>query len=75
MKSDISFNGKNRECQIGLTAYGDKIIRLIDMVQLTSEKDYQNPYNFFKKLCQDCPALYHGDRRLIDHFEVNWNYY
>ena len=75
VKQDVSFNGKNRECLLGISANGAEVFALTDMVQLTSQKDYKNLHTVFQKVFQACPALHPEDRLLIDHIQVNSIYY
>jgi hypothetical protein len=70
-KSNIAFEGEERECQTIITAYGDKFKRLLDLVMLAHGKTLKNPHKLYQKIYSDFPALHHGDRILSDHIQVN----
>ena len=73
-KSDCSFNGKTRECHMVITLYGNRLIRLGDIIHLTSDQDLKSTYDI-AKIYKVCPALHHGNRMLSDHIQVRFSYF
>ncbi len=66
----LSFNTKKVDTDTLLTAFGGKLYKSTDIVQLTSEKDIAYTSNTFAAVVKRCPALYHNKMMLKDHYEV-----
>ena len=70
-KSNILYEGITRECQIMITAYGDEVYRVVDVVNLSSLEDKKILNSVFGNVSRRYTALLHDDRLLRHHIQVN----
>ena len=69
-KSKVTFNGNTRECQIMITAYGNEVFRVVDVVNLSSLEDKKILNSVFGNVSRRYTSLLHNDRMLRHHIQV-----
>ncbi len=70
LKFNLSFNGKNCNSRMVITAFGDSLYRAVDVVNLSTENEVKKPSQTFAYLAKRYPLLLHKDRMLLDYIQV-----